>query len=78
LWGKNALFLYSRLRGRQAAFYGITMLYRKDPQPFREDLTQLFDLLAEKTISPRVAQTFPLLEAREANYEHRARLFVRP
>jgi NADPH2:quinone reductase len=43
------------------------MLYRKSTQPFLEDLPKLFDLLAQRKISPRIAQTFPLLDARKAN-----------
>ena len=62
-----ALFAGSRMRGRRGAFYGITMWYRKDPLPFREDLSRLFGLLAQKRISPRIAQRLPLLNAREAN-----------
>jgi NADPH2:quinone reductase len=48
-------------------FYGITMLYRKDPRPFREDLPKLFDLMKDRRLVPRVAQRLPLLAAREAN-----------
>jgi len=62
-----ALFVGAPLRGRRPAFYGITQQYRKSPQPFREDLPKLFELLAAGTIQPRVAQTLPLLEARAAN-----------
>lgn len=62
-----SLFAGSRLRGRRGSFYGVTMLYRKDPLPFRQDLTTLFGLLAEKRIRPRIAQRLPLLAAREAN-----------
>lgn len=62
-----ALFAGARLRGRRGAFYGITMLYRRTPQPFFEDLPKLFDLLAQGKISPRIAQTLPLLDARKAN-----------
>jgi NADPH2:quinone reductase len=62
-----SLFVGARLRGRRGSFYGITMLYRKNPQPFREDLLTLFNLLAQEKISPRIAQTFPLLDARKAN-----------
>jgi NADPH:quinone reductase-like Zn-dependent oxidoreductase len=62
-----SLFVGSRLRGRRGSFYGITMMYRKDPYPFREDLATLFDLLAQKKIVPRIAQKLPLLNAREAN-----------
>lgn len=61
------VFVGARARGRRGAFYGITQLYRKNPQPFREDLPKLFALLAEKKIQPRVAQTLPLLDARMAN-----------
>jgi hypothetical protein len=32
------LLVGARLRGRRGAFYGITLLYRKDPKPLREDL----------------------------------------
>jgi NADPH2:quinone reductase len=60
------IFLGARLRGRVGKFYGITMLYRKDPQPLREDLPKIFALLAEKKIDPMINRTFPLLEARQA------------
>lgn len=62
-----ALLAVAPMRGRHGSFYGITRLYRKNPLPFREDLPKVFDLLAQKKISPRIAQTFPLLEARKAN-----------
>ena len=52
------LFLGACLRGRRGMFYGITMLYRKDPKPFREDLPKIFALLAEKKIDPLVTRTF--------------------
>ena len=61
----------ARLLGRQGKFYGITMLYRKDPGPLREDMPKIFALLAEKKIDPLVNHTFPLLEARQA-LEHLA------
>ena len=62
-----SLFVGAPLRGRRGSFYGITMLYRKNPRPFLEDLPKLFDLLAQRKITPRIAQTFPLLDARKAN-----------
>lgn len=62
-----SLLIGAPLRGRRGSFYGITKLYRKDPRPFHEDLPKLFDLLARGNISPRIAQTFPLLDARKAN-----------
>ena len=60
-------FVGARLRGRRGSFYGITMLYRKKPQLFQEDLPKLFDMLEQGKISPRIAQTLPLLDARKAN-----------
>src|SRR5271157_4404842 len=60
------LFVGARLRDRRGAFYGITALYRKDPEPLREDLPKIFALLAEKKIDPLVTHTFKLLEARQA------------
>jgi NADPH:quinone reductase len=60
------IFLGARLRGRVGKFYGITMLYRKDPKPLHEDLPKIFALLAEKKIDPTINRTFPLLEARQA------------
>ena len=60
------IFIGARLRGRRGKFYGITMLYRKDPKPLREDLPKVFSLLAERKIDPLVHRTFPLLDARKA------------
>jgi NADPH:quinone reductase len=60
------IFIGARLRGRLGKFYGITMRYRKDPQQLREDLPQIFSLLAGKKIDPLVTYTFPLLDARKA------------
>ena len=62
-----SVFAGAPLRARRGAFYGITMQYRKNPQPFFEDLPKLFDLLARGKISPRIAGTLPLLDARKAN-----------
>jgi NADPH:quinone reductase-like Zn-dependent oxidoreductase len=60
------IFVGSRLRGRRGTFYGITLRYRKDATPFREDLAKIFALLADRKIDPLVSHTFPLLEARQA------------
>lgn len=60
------LYVGARLRGRHGGFYGITMLYRKDPKPLREDLPKIFALIADKRIVPLVTQTLPLLDARRA------------
>ncbi len=61
------VFLKAPLLGRRGRFYGITLLYRKDPGPLREDLAKLFALLAAGTIKPRIAERLPLLDARRAN-----------
>ena len=60
------LLVGARLRRRRGAFYGITMLYRKNPKPLREDLPKIFALIAEKKLDPLVSVTLPLLDAREA------------
>jgi len=60
------LYLGARLRGRRGTFYGITLLYRKDPALLREDLPKIFALVAGKQIDPLVGVTLPLLEARRA------------
>jgi NADPH2:quinone reductase len=60
------LLVGARLRRRRGAFYGITMLYRKNPKPLREDLPKIFALIAEKKLDPLVSVTLPLLEARRA------------
>jgi NADPH:quinone reductase-like Zn-dependent oxidoreductase len=60
------IFVGARLRRRVGRFYGITMLYRKDPRQLREDLPEIFALLAAKKIDPLIQTTFPLVEARQA------------
>lgn len=66
LRGYLALYLGTRLSGKRGTFYGITMIYRKDKAPFREDLPKLFELLAQKKIAPRIAKKLPLHAAKEA------------
>jgi NADPH2:quinone reductase len=61
------VFVRTRLTGRRGHFYGITLLYRKDPLPLREDLGRLFALLAARRLQPRIAERLPLLDARRAN-----------
>jgi NADPH:quinone reductase-like Zn-dependent oxidoreductase len=56
----------SRLRGRRAAFYGISLRYRKDKQPFLEDLPKIFALIAEKKIAPVISAIYPLGDTRRA------------
>jgi NADPH:quinone reductase-like Zn-dependent oxidoreductase len=67
LRGAMSLFVGAKLAGRRSSFYGITMLYRKDPRPFREDLPKLMQLVVDGKLRPRIADKLPLLEARRAN-----------
>ena len=60
------VFIGSRLRGRRGIFYGISLLYRKDPQPFLEDLPRIFALAAERKLEPVIAEVMPLDHVREA------------
>jgi len=46
--------------------YSIQTLMRLKPALFRQDLTALFDLLADRKIEPIIAARFPLAEARQA------------
>jgi NADPH2:quinone reductase len=64
--GALELLVGARLRGRHALFYGITKLYRQDPQPFREDLRILFALCAAGQLKPKIHRRLPLLAASEA------------
>ncbi|HEX3597428.1 MAG TPA: medium chain dehydrogenase/reductase family protein [Polyangiaceae bacterium] len=62
-----SVFVGARLRGRRGTFYGITLSYRKNPEPFRQDLKTLFSLLAAHELAPRIAARLPLLAARTAS-----------
>ncbi|MBX7080055.1 MAG: zinc-binding dehydrogenase [Nannocystaceae bacterium] len=66
LRGIASVLLGAPLRGRRGRFYGITQLYRRDPQPFREDLPKVFDAIARGRIAPRIARRMGLLEGRAA------------
>ena len=66
LRGFAALMVGAPLSGRRASFYGVTLRYRRDPAPFREDLPRLFELLALRRICPPIARRLPLLAVREA------------
>jgi NADPH:quinone reductase len=60
------VFVGSRLRGRRGAFYGISLLYRKDKRPLLEDLPKIFALIASRNIEPVIASMFPLAEVKKA------------
>jgi len=66
LRGVASLLAGARLRGRRGAFYGITLRYRSDPAPFKEDLATLLSLLAARRIAPRIAHRLPLLAVRRS------------
>lgn len=53
--------------GHATAFYSIGAMRRKHPEWFREDLTRLFEMLAEGRIVPVVAEVLPLPEVRRTH-----------
>jgi len=52
---------------RSTTFYSIGALRQKQPDWFSEDLTKLFDLLAQGKIKPIIAAHMPLVEVRRAH-----------
>jgi len=52
---------------RRAMFYSITSLRKKQPDWFKQDLTQLMEYLKQKKIQPVIARRMPLTEAVEAH-----------
>lgn len=53
--------------GHATAFYSIGAMRRKHPEWFREDLANLFSMLAEGRIAPVVAEVVPLEQVRDAH-----------
>jgi NADPH:quinone reductase-like Zn-dependent oxidoreductase len=53
--------------GKRACFYSINVMRARHPDWFREDLERLFDLLATRTIRPRVAERISFDEVAEAH-----------
>ena len=53
--------------GKRIVVYSIQNLMRRRRDWFREDLTTLFDLLAQRKFTPIIAARFPLVEARRAH-----------
>ncbi|MEB3300382.1 MAG: zinc-binding dehydrogenase [Cyanobacteriota bacterium] len=49
------------------AFYSIGTLREKHPEWFTEDLTNLFNLLAQGKIEPVIATRLPLTEVKRAH-----------
>jgi NADPH:quinone reductase-like Zn-dependent oxidoreductase len=52
---------------RRSTFYSIADMRTAEPAWFREDLTSLFELLAEGNIQPRIWKTLPLEQAAQAH-----------
>jgi NADPH2:quinone reductase len=62
------LYLWRWLPGRKRArFYSINVMRARHPAWFREDLEQLFNLLASGAIQPRVAERISFEEVAEAH-----------
>jgi NADPH:quinone reductase-like Zn-dependent oxidoreductase len=53
--------------GKRAGFYSINLMRALHPAWFREDLEQLFGLLARGAIRPRVAERITFDEVSEAH-----------
>ena len=53
--------------GRNAEFYGISGIYKKDKSTILDDLEKLLSLLKDKKIKPIISNRMPILEASEAN-----------
>lgn len=53
--------------GRSTTFYSIGSLRKKESNWFLEDLTKLFDLLAQRKIKPVIAARMPLADAKHAH-----------
>jgi NADPH:quinone reductase len=53
--------------GKRVRAFQVAKLRDRHPAWFREDVTKLFELLAERKIEPIVAERIPLVEARRAH-----------
>ena len=53
--------------GKRVLAFQVAKLRDRHPEWFREDATALFELLAERTIEPVVAERIPLVQARRAH-----------
>ena len=53
--------------GHATAFYSIGAMRRSHPEWFREDLSRLFDMLAQGRFDPAVAEVVPLADVRRAH-----------
>ena len=53
--------------GKSGEFYGITAQYKKDKQPFFDDIPELMKLLEEGKLKPIIAKKLPILDAAKAN-----------
>jgi NADPH2:quinone reductase len=68
LMGMARLYLSRWLPGaKRVRFYSINAMRAQHPAWFREDLERLFELLATRAISPRVAERISLDEVAEAH-----------
>ncbi|MBI3950724.1 MAG: zinc-binding dehydrogenase [Acidobacteria bacterium] len=66
--GWALLFLLKLLPDRRTVMlYSIASVKQRHPEWFREDLTLLFDLLANRRINPIIAERMPLSEAARAH-----------
>lgn len=69
LWGFAKLMGLWKLLpdGKDSMFYNIQKRREKQPEEFKEDVTELFELLKQKKLSPAVAERMPLEQAAQAH-----------
>ncbi len=68
LWGLLQMKLWDIWpNGKSTAFYSITSYRKKQPATFSQDLTTLFELLAQAKIKPVIDKRLPLSEAAQAH-----------
>ncbi len=63
----KTMLLNSLPNGRDAQFYGISGIYKKDKSTILHDLEKLLLLLKDKKIKPIISNRMSILEASEAN-----------
>ena len=53
--------------GKSSAFYNILGRRKKRPEEFKEDVTELFDMLNAGELKPAIADRLPLEQAQQAH-----------
>jgi NADPH:quinone reductase-like Zn-dependent oxidoreductase len=69
LWGFAKLMLGWKLLpdGKSTAFYNIQTRRKKLPEEFRQDLSTLFDMLANSKLKPAIEEVVPLADVQSVH-----------